>query len=227
MKRLRTLATLLVLGAIILVVWRTGLYRLGDREQLAAAMARVRALGAAKVVFVGAYAIATAVGIPASPFTLAGGVLFGAWWGMALNWTGAMLGASLGYALASSLRDPMLGAPASGWRVRLAALGGAHGGWMLFRLRAIPVVPFALLNVGSAIVRMPWRRYLAATAAGIVPVTVVYTLFAASTAAGAAGGAGGGGHRALVTALVTGAGVVALSFLPRLLGARRLPDDRA
>lgn len=211
MRRLRALVALSAVAAIVVVVWRLGLFHLGDRERLAEAMARVRGLGAAKAVFVAAYALATAVGVPASPFTLAGGLLFGPWWGMAVNWSGAMAGASLGYALASWLGAPLLGARAAGRRAQLAALGAPQGAWLLFRLRAIPVVPFALLNVASALVRMPWRRYLVATGAGIVPVTVVYTLFAASAAAGAAGG----GHRALLTALVTGAVVVALSFIPR------------
>lgn len=223
MRRLRALTALVAIGAIVAIVWRLGLFHLGDRARLAEAMTRVRALGAAKAVFVAAYALATAVGVPASPFTLAGGLLFGAWWGIALNWSGAMLGASLGYVLAGSVGEPLLGAPGSGRRARLAALGGSRGAWLLFRLRVIPVVPFALLNVASALVRMPWPRYLVATAAGIIPVTVVYTLFAASAASGATGG----GHRALITALATGAAVVALSFLPRLVGARSLPEDEA
>ena len=221
MRRLRPVAAILAIASIVLLAWRLGLFQLGDRQRLAEAIARVRGLSAAKAIFVGAYAIATAIGVPASPFTLAGGVLFGAWWGLALNWSGAMLGASLGYALASGLGGSLFRGPATGRRAQLAALGGAGGAWLLFRLRAIPVVPFALLNVASALVKMSWRRYLVATAAGIVPVTVVYTLFAASAAAGAAGG----GHRALVAALATGAAVVALSFVPRLLGARALPDE--
>ena len=194
-------------------MWRLGLFQLEDPGRLAALIRHLRQLPVAKVAFVILYAALTAVGVPASPFTLAGGALFGVWWGMLLNWIAAMLGAAAGYRLAALFRSAVVQWLSEHRRSQLDALGQRHGARTLFRLRVIPVVPFALLNAASALVGMRWMPYLAATGLGIVPVVVVYTTFAASIVAGAQGA----GHRALIIALVSGVALIALSFAPRLL----------
>lgn len=204
---------------IAAAIWRVGLLHLDDPAQLAALIRHLRQLPAAKVAFVILYAVLTAVGVPASPFTLAGGALFGVWWGMLLNWMGAMAGAAAGYRFAALFRGTVVQWLSEHRRSQLDVLGQRHGGRTLFRLRVIPVVPFALLNAASALVGMRWPTYLAATAAGIVPVVVVYTTFAANIVAGAQGAS----HRALLVALASGIALIVLSFAPRLLASRNSP----
>ncbi|HVX40789.1 MAG TPA: TVP38/TMEM64 family protein [Gemmatimonadaceae bacterium] len=223
MKLRSTAAALVGVVLIATLLWRLGAFGLEDPRRLADVIRHLRQVPAAKVAFVILYATLTAVGVPASPFTLAGGALFGVWWGVLLNWISAMLGAAAGYRLARLFRTAVVRWLSEHRRSQLDALGQRHGARTLFRLRVIPVVPFALLNAASALVGMRWPPYLAATAAGIIPVIVVYTTFAASIVAGARGAS----HRALIVALVSGAALIALSFAPRLFAARGSRDHAA
>jgi uncharacterized membrane protein YdjX (TVP38/TMEM64 family) len=137
--------------------------------------------------------------VPVTPLTLAGGVLFGATRGSLLNWIGELAAALLAF-----------GALRFGGAARSTAPITATA---LFRLRLIPVVPFALINAMAAFGEMSPGAYLFATALGIIPVTVIYTASAARLIEGVAGS----GTRALLTALASAAVLIALSFLPRLM----------
>ena len=184
-------------------------------EQLAAAIERARGAPLIAVAFVATYAIATAAGVPATPFTLAGGALFGAGWGIALNWTARCSPPSS----RSPRRAPRARSASTGTSGRIAQLAGDGGARTLFRLRLIPVAPFALLNAGAALSGMSWRGYLVATAVGIIPITVIYTISASELVAGVAGS----GARALMLALGSAAVLIALSFIPSLM---RAPSGR-
>jgi uncharacterized membrane protein YdjX (TVP38/TMEM64 family) len=198
----------LVLIAGVVFGWRTGLFRLHDMQQLRAAIAAVRDTPFLPALFVVAYAVFSTVGVPASPLTLAGGALFGATRGAALNWIGAFSGALLSFGVVRMLSPASRLANMARGRVagRMLTAGAPL---MLFRLRLIPVVPFLLLNVGAAFSPMTWRSYALATGLGIVPVTVIYTLFSANLIAGIQGS----GTRAIVIALASAAGIIAITVV--------------
>jgi uncharacterized membrane protein YdjX (TVP38/TMEM64 family) len=167
-------------------------------------------------IFVLTYAAAATLGLPATPFTLAGGAIFGVGLGTALNWAGATLGATGAYFVARLLgRDAvrtLLGRRAAALD-RLASDGAFAS---LTRLRLLPVVPFNGLNFGAGLAGVPVGAYVLSTAVGIIPGTFVYTYFADALLAGAAGARQG----AFVNVLLAGGLLVALSFAPAL--ARRM-----
>ena len=166
--------------------------------------------------FVALYAVLSALDFSGLVLTLAGGALFGFWWGALLNTIGANLGATGAFWLARALGRDGLRALVGDRLARLDRLAEAAGPVWLFRLRLIPVVPFNLLNLAAGLTGMRWGAYAVATAIGILPGTLVYTYFAAAITSGASGGS----RTALVRALVAGALLVVLSFLPTV--ARRL-----
>jgi uncharacterized membrane protein YdjX (TVP38/TMEM64 family) len=201
------LATVLLAAA---AAWKAGLFSVHDTSRLRALVEGLRATPAFPVVFVVGYAILSAIGVPVSPLTLIGGALFGTTLGIALNWMGELSGALLAFGIVRTLSPRGLGfrRPVEG---SLSKNLGANAPVTLFRLRVIPVAPFALLNAGAALSGMSWRSYSVATALGIIPLTVIYTLFAASLISGVAGSSG----RALFTALASAAGIIALTFVRR------------
>jgi uncharacterized membrane protein YdjX (TVP38/TMEM64 family) len=81
----------------------------------------------------------------------------------------------------------------------------------------LPVAPFSLLNVGAALSGMRWRDFVFATALGIVPITVIYTVLASALVAGVEGS----GVRALTTAAISAAVLIGVSLLPVALRTRR------
>jgi uncharacterized membrane protein YdjX (TVP38/TMEM64 family) len=64
---------------------------------------------------------------------------------------------------------------------------------------------------------MTWRAYALATGLGIIPVTVVYTLFSANLIAGIAGS----GTRAVVISLSSAAAIIAITVVAKRRGGVR------
>jgi uncharacterized membrane protein YdjX (TVP38/TMEM64 family) len=196
--------------AAIVAAWRAGLFSIGDRERLLTAIDNLRGRPGLEVSFVVAYAVLSAIGVPATPLTLAGGALFGVVGGIALNWLGELLGAVLAFGGVRLVAGNLVERSPRAARIA-ERLSAGNTTLLLFRLRLVPVAPFALLNIGSALSGMSWRAYLVATAPGIIPVTAVYTIFAASLLDGAVGSA----RRALIAAAGSGAAIVSVTMLAR------------
>lgn len=204
-------------GALVValwaVAWRAGLFQHGDTKSLLHAVEAVRRVPLLPLLFVLSYAVLALVGVPATPLTLAGGVLFGFTSGVVLNWIGAVLAALLTFSATRALERGV----AAPWLARVSAsfhrLPNSEGTISLFLLRLLPVAPFFALNVGFALTAMSWRSYALATALGIIPVTVVYTLFAASLAAGAVASEA----QAFRTAFASAAVIAAITVASRLI----------
>jgi len=199
-----------------------GVFTLQGAGKLVAAL---RELWWAPLAFVAAYTVAAALDFSGLVLTLAGGAVFGFWWGALLNLVGANLGASAAFWIARLLGREGLQALLGSRLGGLDRLAQQVGFAWLLRLRLIPVVPFNLLNFASGLTALPWRTYAAATAVGIVPATLVYTFFADALLSGSHEA----GHRAFVRVLIAGALLVLLSFVPtiaRKLGVAVRPSDR-
>ena len=213
----RLLLLAIVIAIVALVAWRLGLFQLRDRERLLAVVDELRGARLLAPAFVLAYAAAVTFGLPASAFTLAGGVLFGFWRGLLFNWLGATAGAMLAYLFADLLCRGdcrrLLGRRGSA----LERVAADHGFMSMLRLRLIPVVPFSLLNFAAALAGVRRRDYALATALGIVPGAAVYTYFADSLLQGAAGA-----ERHALTRLTIAAGLLLLlSFTPAIIRRAR------
>ena len=220
---LKLLGLLAFLSAGLLIVRETPLGGVVSREGVANLVGFLRESQVAPFVFVPIYAGAVTLGIPGTIPTLVGGAVFGLWWGTALNWLGATVGANLAYLLARFLgRDgitQLLGETARRWP-GLETLDEAvqsHGFRGMLTLRLIPVVPFNALNFGGGLVGMSWPAYALSTALGILPGTFVYTLFADALLEGSTQAS----RAAFLRVAVAGVLLVFLSFLPTLL--KRLP----
>ena len=202
-----------LMAGAVLVASRLGLFDLRDPRHLAAAVRRARGVRGIAPLFVVVYGVVATFGLPATPFTLAGGAFFGTVLGSILNWCGAVLGAIGSFMLAKVLgRDALrrlLGRRAE----RLDGLVERGGFATLFRLRLLPVVPFNVLSFAAGIAGVRFRDYVLGTALGIVPGTIVYTYFADSLISGAEGAS-----RAAFAKVAIAAGLLlAVSFAPTLI----------
>ena len=192
------------------------------RDPLALA-ARVRALPGASGWFVAAYAVAATIALPATPFTLAGGIIFGVAKGAALNWMVATIGATGSFLLARWLGADALRSLLGKHAARAAWLTYAANVMTILRLRLVPVVPFDGLSVAAGLAGVPLRAFVVGTAVGIIPGTVIYTWFAQSLLLGTAGAS----RSAFVQLAVAGLLLIALSFLPKLVSRWRAPAPEA
>jgi uncharacterized membrane protein YdjX (TVP38/TMEM64 family) len=130
------------------------------------------------VAFIAAYVVATVAFLPGALLTLVAGAIFGLWRGVAIVFTGAVLGSSAAFAIARRLarrrvarwleRDP-----------RTAAIGaavGARGRTVVLLLRLSPVFPYNALNYALGLSPVRYRDFLIGSV-GMLPGTFLYTYY--------------------------------------------------
>jgi uncharacterized membrane protein YdjX (TVP38/TMEM64 family) len=167
----------------------------------------------APLVFMAIYATLTALAIPGTVLTLAGGALFGLFWGVIFNSIAANVGATMAFLLSRFLGREGVESIVGSRLQRLDDATREHGFRGLLILRLVPLVPFNALNFGSGLTAMRWRTYAAATVIGILPGTIVYTMFADALLQGSQDAS----REAFLRVLLAGVLLVLLSFLPLVM----------
>ena len=177
--KLATFLLLVAAAAYVLFFTPTGaLFRThGGRKALVGKLdALVQATGTlGPIVFVLIYAIGVLF-LPATPFTIAGAVIFGKFHGMLYNLAADTLGASISFFLGRYF----LHGVARGfletrmpWLDRKAAEDGFS---VIFYLR-IFWFPFIVLNYAAGATRVRFRDYLLGTVLGLLPPVFIFTYF--------------------------------------------------
>ena len=212
--KLAVLALLVVGG--YLAATRTPLGNYLSREGIGEAISLLRGNPWAPLIFMATYATATALAVPGTILTLAGGALFGFYWGTFFNFVAANIGANAAFVIARTLGGDgvrrLMGDDSAALQ-KLDDVVGKHGFQGLLTLRLIPLVPFNALNFGSGLMSLKWRTYAIATLIGILPGTAVYTFFADSLLQGSQEAS----RDALVRVLIAGGLLLLLSLLPAIL----------
>jgi len=143
-------------------------------------------------------------------------VLFGTLLGSALAWVGAMIGAAIGYWVARTVGHDVLARWLKRYKRADAAVADARNLGGMLRLRLFPVIPLGTANFVGGLARVPFERYMLATAIGIVPSTVIFTYFADSLLEGV-----GHGHtNAMRSLIISSVLLILLSLTPKLFARR-------
>ncbi|WP_295520150.1 FAD-dependent oxidoreductase [Limnohabitans sp. Rim8] len=178
--RLRQIVLLLLLALAISSFVALDLGRFLSFEQLKASQASFALLHAAQPLAVAAlyclvYVLATALSIPGAVIiTLAGGAVFGFWQGLLMVSFASTLGATLAFLASRFLLRDWIEAR---FGQRLADINAGvkrEGGFYLFTLRLIPVVPFFLINLLMGLTRMKVWTYYWVSQIGMLAGTAVY-----------------------------------------------------
>ena len=213
---LKLLALAAILGGAWFIVQTTPARDYFTREGVGRVAETLRHAWWAPAAFVAVYVVACALDFSGAVLTLAGGAIFGFWWGSLLNTIGANLGATVAFWVARGLGHDSVRALLGDRMAGFDRFAQEAGFTWLLRLRLIPFVPFNLLNFAAGLTAMPWRRYAAATAIGILPATLVYSFFATALLAESQEAS----RAALVRVLIAGGLLILLSFVPAV--GRRL-----
>lgn len=133
----------------------------------------------ASAAYVGLFALMPAFFFPVAVLALAGGLLFGLWWGSLYTFLGAMLNCTLMFLLARYVGreqvERMLRSRLSPyWQEKLKHLEGRSGFLILVILRLIPAVPYNLINYAFGLTGMKFPTYLIGSAIGIIPGTLAF-----------------------------------------------------
>jgi pyruvate/2-oxoglutarate dehydrogenase complex dihydrolipoamide dehydrogenase (E3) component/uncharacterized membrane protein YdjX (TVP38/TMEM64 family) len=125
--------------------------------------------------YFGIYVLATALSLPGAVIlTLAGGAIFGLWWGTLIVSFASSVGATLAFLAARFvLRDSVQ----ARFGQRLADVNRGierDGAFYLFTLRLIPVIPFFVINLVMGLTKMPARTFYLTSQLGMLAGTLVY-----------------------------------------------------
>lgn len=179
MKFSRLALIVLLLAAVAAFVhWDLG--RFLTLEQLRTSQAQFaqwhaeRPLAFALAYFV-VYVLTTAMSFPgATIITLAGGAVFGLWWGTLLVSFASTIGATLAFLVSRFvLRDAI----EQRFGQRLADMNKGvekDGAFYLFSLRLIPVVPFFVINLVMGLTRMKTWTFYWVSQVGMLAGTLAY-----------------------------------------------------
>jgi uncharacterized membrane protein YdjX (TVP38/TMEM64 family) len=170
------LVALVALGVVVVRFTPAADYL--TREAMTDLLARLRGLWWAPLAFIGLFAVLSPMGLPMSPRVVGGAVVFGVAWGTLWNTLGLFVGAAVSFAIARLLGRDFV-AHFAGDRLRAAeAVFERHGFWPLVQIRFLPL-PFAVVNFGAALAGVRAPMFLAASAVGMIPATLVHTYFIA------------------------------------------------
>ncbi len=168
-----------VLLALILAARYTGVMRYLEQETLRQWIQSYG--GVAPVVYMLIYALAPSLLLPGLPLTIAGGILFGPFWGVVYAITGATVGACLAFLVARYLArdwvERKLSSPR--WR-RLDGEVEKHGWKVVAFTRLIPLFPFNLLNYAFGLTGIRFLPYAVATFFGMLPACIAFIVFSSS-----------------------------------------------
>ena len=167
-----TILTLLLLGGLC---WYLG--TLISPQELQSAL---QGLGSwASAGYIGLFTVLPAFFFPVAVLALAGGLLFGLWWGSLYTFLGAIVNCALMFLMARYLgREKIRGLIqrklSHQWQKRLEGLAGREGFLLLIILRLIPAVPYNLINYAFGLSAMNYPTYILASAIGIIPGTFAF-----------------------------------------------------
>ena len=173
----------------------------------------VRQLGwLAPLVFIACYAIAAVFFLPGLLFTLAGGALFGPFYGTLYNLVGATLGATLAFLTARYIAYDWV-TQRTGNRLRQLVEGVEEEGWRFVAFaRLVPLFPFNLLNYALGLTKIRLSHYIITSFVFMAPAGAAYTYL------GYAGReVAGGGEHFIKKALLALAIVAAIAFASNVM----------
>jgi uncharacterized membrane protein YdjX (TVP38/TMEM64 family) len=114
---------------------------------------------------------------PAEIVAMANGMLYGAFWGTVITWSGAMLGAWLAFGLARWLGRPfVLVMVPERHHQAIDRWSARQGGAALLLSRFVPVISFNLINYAAGLTAVSWWTFTWATGLGILPLTCLMVL---------------------------------------------------
>lgn len=117
--------------------------------------------------------------LPAFLVTAANGLVFGVFWGIVISWIGAMCGALLSFLMSRFFYKSFSG------KIReyskglkyLERIESRYGFRVILTARLLPFVSFDLISYAAGLSKIKIRSFLTATGIGMLPATIVYTVF--------------------------------------------------
>jgi uncharacterized membrane protein YdjX (TVP38/TMEM64 family) len=144
-----------------------------------AVLARVGILAPLAYIFLRAVGIVATV-VPNAPLDIAGGVIFGPFWGTVYALIGSEIGAVICFLVARLLGREAISRLLHRRIVFGDRVAQRQMAYLVFFARFEPVFSFALVSYGAGLTRMPLRSYAVSTLLGMAPGTILLNYYGKS-----------------------------------------------
>ncbi len=125
--------------------------------------------------FIGISIICTWLFVPALPLCIAGGLIFGVWYGTLYNLVGVLIGSSGAFLFARYLGANWV-KQHSGQKLQAIMRGVEQSGWQFVAiLRLLPVTPFGILNYAFGLTPLRLSHFALASLIFTLPSCLTYT----------------------------------------------------
>lgn len=175
------------LGALACLLAAAGLVVLGVGLPEPAQIRALLASGAGWIPLLAIVSIATLAVLlfPRAGVAIMTGLLFPAEWAVVYAVLGTVLGASIAFVIGRTLGRPYLAQRTAGTchTSRLARFQewlDRRGALAVLTVRFVPIIPFGLVNYAFGATRVRYRAFVAGTAVGLLPITVLNVLVGAT-----------------------------------------------
>ncbi|SHG75954.1 Uncharacterized membrane protein YdjX, TVP38/TMEM64 family, SNARE-associated domain [Thermosyntropha lipolytica DSM 11003] len=128
----------------------------------------------APLVFIILFTLVPLTLFPDALLAIAGGMVFGLFYGFIYTMIGAACGATLAFMIARLAGNSLLKKLKNHNIDHLQNLLNRNGFWIVLYLRLIPLIPFDIISYGAGLARIKYRDFILATLLGIIPGVLVY-----------------------------------------------------
>lgn len=178
-KLLKRLIIIAALVALFFVLRHSGIRELFQGDNLNQLISSYGML--APIVFMLFYTVAPVMFLPGLPLTIAGGVLFGPFWGVVYSIIGATLGASLSFLISRYVARDLIMSKLTHPRWQKLDKDVETHGWKVVALtRLIPLFPFNLLNYAFGLTSIGFIPYALASFICMLPACIAFIVFSSS-----------------------------------------------
>ena len=127
------------------------------------------------IIFIFTYIITTAFSLPfALALTLIGGALFGFWYGLILVSFGSTIGATIAFLIARFVGYEYVRINYKNQLSKFYNGFKKEGAFYLFALRMVPLFPFFMINILTALMPIKTRTFYWVSQVGMLPGTILY-----------------------------------------------------
>ncbi len=126
------------------------------------------------LVSLGLMIIHSVIPFPSEFVAIANGMIYGLFWGVVITWSGAIMGASISFALAKRFGRPFINRfLAKQQQEKLDNWTKHYSTGALLFSRFIPIIAFNLINYAAGLANVTWWKFLWTTGCGILPLTTL------------------------------------------------------
>jgi uncharacterized membrane protein YdjX (TVP38/TMEM64 family) len=127
------------------------------------------------------YTVAPSLFLPGLPITIAGGVLFGPFWGVVYTITSATMGACVAFLASRYVARDWVASKLISPRWQRLDQGVERHGWKVVAFtRLIPLFPFNLLNYAFGLTKIKFMHYVVTTFICMLPACIAFIVFSSS-----------------------------------------------